>query len=335
MFHFSALGVDWFTQSPFAGEYSGKYYNLVQIDGHSEAESVPGVISGYNAAATYLGAVLDKEASVASADLTYAYTYRWQTQPPPVWPAALDAMHWELDPSPNIQKIFAGTARYKLREWWAADTYSNYIATSRALFNPMQYVYRTTGLVRGTHPYGFVVDDVKKDDSTHLYKWAAMLNGGVWKADVDGLSMNMTALAFRPQTNDNVPFDGRTEKPAIKPRAGEPLLLVCALNLADSGVDGLPLLNVETLPGPKDRNGKVPAYDRLGVNTRGNEGDFRILLLPFRAGEPLPRVSYDAQTQKARVEWPGQTDTFDFRTDGTHRTHVTVMRAGKTLVESK
>jgi hypothetical protein len=336
MFHFSALGVDWFTQSSLPGEYSGKYFNLVQVDGHSEAESVPGVINGYNAAAKYLGAVEDKDASAATADLTYAYTYRWQTQPPPVWPAALDAMGWELDPSPSIQKIFAGTAHYKLREWWAADTYSNYIATSRALFNPMQYVYRTVGMVRGKHPYGFVVDDLKKDDSTHLYKWVAMLNGGVWKADVAGLPGNMTVLGFRPQTNDNPIFDARAQaKAAIKPKAGEPLLLVCVLNLSSSGVELLPLLNVETLPGQPDKKGVVPAYDRLGINTRGNAGAFKVLLLPYRAGEPLPKVSYDAASQKARVEWPGQTDEFDFKTDEAHRTHVSVMRDGKTLVESE
>ena len=32
MFHFSALGVDWFTQSPFHQNYDGRYFNLVQID---------------------------------------------------------------------------------------------------------------------------------------------------------------------------------------------------------------------------------------------------------------------------------------------------------------
>ena len=97
-------------------------------------------------------------------------------------------MGWEMDPSPDIQNMFAGTARYKMRPWWANYNYSNYIATSRAPFNPMQYVFRTVGLVRGPHPYGVVVDDLKKDDAPHLYQWAAMLNGGVWKAQVDGLA---------------------------------------------------------------------------------------------------------------------------------------------------
>ena len=71
-------------------------------------------------------------------------------------------MPWELDPSPELRRIWAGTARYKLRPWWANYTYSNYIPTTRAPFNPMEYVFRSVGLARGAHPFGFVVDDLKK-----------------------------------------------------------------------------------------------------------------------------------------------------------------------------
>jgi hypothetical protein len=336
MFHFSALGVDWFTQSPFAGEYDGRYYNLVQVDGHSEAETVPGVISGYNAAAKYLGASTGGTATAATADLTYAYTWRWQTQPQQIWPAAADNMGWELDPSPELEKIFAGTARYKMREWFPSYTFENYIATSRALFNPMEYVYRTTGLVRGAHPYGYVVDDLKKDERTHLYRWVAILNGGVWKANVSGLAANMTALAFRTQSDDAVRFSSiASARPSIDPRAGDPLLLVCVLNLKGSSQAGLPLLSVDTLAGAKDRQGAVLAYDRLSIDSNAAEGEFKVLLLPYRAGDPLPKVSYDASAQKTLVMWPGQTDEFDFTTDETHRTHVTVRRGGTVLVESK
>ncbi|MGA2500329.1 MAG: hypothetical protein ABSH20_21515, partial [Tepidisphaeraceae bacterium] len=40
MFHFSALGVDWFTESPFSQNYDGKYHNQVLVDGKSEAENM-------------------------------------------------------------------------------------------------------------------------------------------------------------------------------------------------------------------------------------------------------------------------------------------------------
>ena len=118
MFHFSALGVDWFTQSPFDQAYDGKYFNLVQVDGHSEPESIPGQINGYNGRATYLGDKIEAKGAYAAADLTYAYSYRWLTQPPPIWGSYLSGLGWEVEPNLEVLKCFAGTSHYKMRPWW-------------------------------------------------------------------------------------------------------------------------------------------------------------------------------------------------------------------------
>ncbi len=334
MFHFSALGVDWFTQSPFPQQYGGNYYNLVQVDGHSEAEPAQGVTLGWNAPAKYLGASFGSGASAGTSDMTYAYSYMWLTQPQPTWDERNASLGWELDPSPDILKIFAGTARYKLREWWANYNVSNYIATSRAPFNPMEHVFRTAGIVRGSHPYGYIVDDVKKDGNTHLYQWVAMLNGGVWKADVSGLPANMTALAFKAEDPTAKP-DASLNKPALSPQPGDPVLLVCALTPSQGSPTGPPLFNVETLISPPDKKGVTGPYDRLSINTQAVSGDFKILLLPYRQGSPLPKVEYNAESGSATVQWPDQKDEFLFKNDDSHRTHVTIRRGEKTLVESK
>ena len=326
MFHFSALGVDWFTQSPLSQAYDGKYFNLVQVDGESEPTALPSAqILGYNGAANYLGMTSTPQAAAGSADLTYAYSWRWLTQPPQVWSEELKAMKWELEPSPAILKIFAGTARYKMRPWWTNYTFENYIPTCRAPFNPMQYVFRTAGIVRGAHPYGFVADDLKKDAAPHLYQWAGMLNGGVWRADVPGLAANQLALAWRkgdPKT------DSAAVKPAITPQPGEPLLLVCALGMPDSGDVALPLLQVETTEGQKDRKGSAQYYDRLLINRRAVNAAYRVLLLPVRAGGEMPRVTFDAAAQTAVVEWQGQRDEITFMADSGLPTRVEIKRGG-------
>ena len=157
------------------------------MDGHSEAEGIPHGSTAYNGAAKYLGESTGECGATASADLTYAYSWRWMTQPPGLWTKAVQDLGWKPDPSPEIRKIFAGTARNKMRPWWLTYNTSNYIATARAPFNPMQFVYRTTGLVRGNHPYGFVIDDLRKDDASHLYQWTGMLSGGVWQASIPNL----------------------------------------------------------------------------------------------------------------------------------------------------
>jgi hypothetical protein len=336
MFHFSALGVDWFTQSPFTQEYAGKYYNLVQVDGESEPFSVPGFpssgILGYNGAAKYLGAAETKSGATGSADLTYAYSYRWLTQPPQVWSEELEKMGWEVEPSPEILKIFAGTSRYKMRPWWSNYDYCNWIPTCRAPFNPMRRVFRTVGLVRGAKPYGFVVDDLKKDDATHLYQWTAMLNGGVWQADVPNLTPNQVAIAYRA---GDPTLNSATAQPAIVPQPGEPLLLVCALGMADSGDAALPPVQVVRSEAMKDKAGKPQYYDRLIINHRAADANFRVLLVPFRAGEPLPQISVDAATGTATVAAAGQRDEIKFSSATDQRTHVSVMRDGKEIVESK
>lgn len=329
MFHFSALGVDWFTQSPFTQTYDGKYYNLVQVDGESEPTAIPGGPLGYNGAATYLGATLGGNASIASADLTYAYSWRWNTQPPQVWSPELNAMGWELDPSPENLRIWAGTARYKMRPWWSNYNYSNYIPTSRAPFNPMKYVFRSTALVRGTHPYGIVIDDLKKDDNVHLYQWAGMLNGGVWKADVAGLAANQVVLAW--SKGDPKP-DSNEVKPALTPKAGDPMLLVTVLGVEDGGDPGCPLFQVETAPGPLDRNGKAQFHDRLMINRRDTAVRFKVILLPVRRGDSLPVVKSDAKAGTATVSWSDQSDTLRFSIGEDSRTRLSASRGDAVLL---
>jgi len=326
MFHFSALGVDWFTQSPFTQEYAGRYFNLVLVDGESEPFSIPGQILGYNAPAKFLGSTSSSLGALAGADLTNAYSYRWLTQPPQVWSSELQGLGWELDPSPANIRTFAGTTRMKMRPWWSTYVYSNYIPTCRAPFNPMRYVYRSVGLVRGAHPYGIVIDDLQKDEAEHLYEWAAMLNAGVWKAEIPGLPSNMIALGFRIP-DAKAPTHGRKE--SYTPSAGDPLLLVCLLGHEGSGDPSLPLFRVETAEGPKDKSGKAQAYDRLLISRREIVARFRVLLLPVKFGEILPSVHMGAS--ELRLSWSGQEDGIAFHLSSDGRTQITIRRGSETL----
>ena len=322
MIHVSALGVDWLTQSPLDQTYDGTYFSLVQVDGKSEPTSVPGAVNGYNAAARYLGAVSGPGGAAAAADLTDAYCYRWMTQPPQVWTPQLSAMGWEVEPSPEILKIFAGTARYKLRPWWATYVYENYIPTCRAPFNPMRRVLRTVGLVRGSRPYAIVADDLRKDDGEHLYQWVAPLNGGVWQARVDGLAPGQIALAFRPGDPD---VHSPAKHPLIVPSPGEPLLVVSSGSFQDTPT-------VERLEGPADRDGRRQYYDRLVVAQRGVEAHFRIILVAARAGERAPRLT--GGPDHIRLAWDGgPADTLDFESPATGQTHLTVARAAEPLLK--
>jgi len=330
MFHFSSLGIDWFTESPFGQEYAGRYHNEVLVDGNSEPDGIKGVNLGYQAAATYLGANANKMGGFASADLTQTYTYRWQTQPQQTIIEEAKKMNWEMEPSDRILKLFAGTARYKFRPWWPTYNYSNYMATSRCLYNKMEYVYRSFGLVRGKHPYGVVLDDLKKDENIHLYQWTAMLNGGVWQADIKGLGENQFVLGY------NESYEKASGlKQLITPSKGDPLLLVCSVNTNQKVANGMPFIQVSTEVGPTIVNqSKITYYDRLTVNTQGDKANYHMLLIPFKYGDELPAIS--SVGNQTTIQWEdGQTDKLIFVTDVTSRTKVVVMREGKEVVESK
>ena len=329
--HFSALGVDWFTQTQLNQNYEGKLFTLVRVDGHSEAESNPDIASGYIAAPKYLGASSNENGGIATADLTNAYSYRWTTQPPQAWTETSNKLGWKMDPSPEIAKLFAGTAHYKMRPWWANYNYVNYIATSRAEWNPMQYVYRSAGLLRGKHPIGLVVDDLKKDEHPHLYQWQGTLNGPVWQAKVDGLPDGSLVLGLDKGASDQKAC-GFAGKPPLVPQEGDPLLWVCPLGL-ENGTNGS-AAEVGVEPGAPDRKGLIATFDRLLINHHGNDAHFKVLLIPFRSGDVLPKVTYDTALGNAKVNWSDESDelTFAAGTDG--RCKVSALRDGQIIAQS-
>jgi hypothetical protein len=196
----------------------------------------------------------------------------------------------------------------------------------------MQHVFRTAALVRGSQPYGLVVDDLQKDNAAHLYQWGGMMNGGVWQADVPGLDPNEVVLGYRAGD----PNLSSPDAPApLTPQAGDPLLLVYALGMKDSGQAGLPLLKVERVPGPSDKKGNAQYYDRLMISQQTTTAAFRVLLLPYKSGDALPKISYDASSQTARVDWGKQSDEIVFQPDSNARTNIQVTRGNKVILSTK
>lgn len=334
MFHFSALGVDWFRESLINTHYDGNLHNLVRIDRRSASDM------GSAASGTYLGGVITPDLSTASADIKRSYDYRW-IQQVQLWDVAgwwaqtpLSAQGVEFDDHPNVVEAFRGTQRYKMRNWWASYNYSNWIPTSRASYNPVEKAMRTVGLVRGARSYGVVMDDVRKDGESRLYQWSACPGRGVWISDyataVAPLPPNQVVLGFEGPQAFHFAYKHKHHQDKQEPiegKEGDPQLLVTVLNPL-TPPEGIPLIEVLVDEGPIDQRTNLPMlYDNLLINHQGREGMFRVLMIPFRRGESLPEISFDPETEIARIVWPNQTDELHFsRSSGEDRFRLKLTR---------
>ena len=308
MFHLSALGVDWLAQPRNTQCYDGRYFSMVTVDGHSQAER------GLNAAATWLGGTAAAGGAAASADLTYAYSWRWMAQPGPTWSERDAALPWELDPTPKQMAIYAGTYGDKFRPWWPTSNYSNACPTLRTPFNPMRRVLRSTALVRGPHPYAVVVDDLDKDGTPHRFAWTGTLGGGVWQATVPGLAANQIALAWRPEDEKTA----GTDRPSIVPAPGEPLLVLTALDLPASGT-----ARVGFVDGPLDKQGRATRFEQVYFEVTAPAAHFTVVMTPLRMGEALPVIASSGE-----ITWGSQRDRI-IPQDGSR---FAVQRAGTVIV---
>jgi hypothetical protein len=304
LFYIAGEGVDWITESPFQLTYDGRLHNEVLIDGISEANGPP-------ARAKYLGATLDPAADFAAADLSYAYSWQWTTQVldwSHTWPEHTpEPAHWELEPDLEIIAIFQGTERYKDRIWWDTYNFANFIPTLRAPWNPVEYVYRTVGLVRGKHPFVVIADDAKKDEKDHLYQWTAQLNKGITDAQLAGTTAQDMVLAQKS--------DLKGKQVAV----GAPILLL-HLVAPESGAT----LRAETMTdGPMDKKGNPQSYDRVSASLTAKSVRYRVLAIAMHEGEPLPTFTSSADGSGLTIRWPDETRRLSFAIDS-NRTRVAV-----------
>jgi len=316
MFNFSGLGVNWFVE--VKGKiYDGRGHNEVMIDGVAQP-------SGPSAKGKYIGANFSDGGAFASADLTYCYNWKWCTQTQK-WGDGFSKIDstgaktgWEMEPDPEIIKYTKGTQRYKMRFWWQGYTQSNFLPTCRALHNPVEFVYRSVGLVRGRHSYSIIADDLKKDEKVHLYQWTAVLGDGVFGANYPSLPQGSYVLA-----KSNTPANSKKDvQPSlIEPKPGDAMLLIVML-----GING----GNAAITEPFVLEGQT--FNRIRLDKSDIKVNYRLLLIPFTNGDKLPEVNY--KNNEAQVKWADQTDVVKF-TENSNRTSVLVYRDGKVVAQSK
>jgi hypothetical protein len=195
--------------------------------------------------------------------------------------------------------MFTGTQNYRIN-FWRPPLSNPWFPTLRAPFNPVRYAFRSVALVRGTHPYAVFVDDIRKDDESHLYEWQMI--GGFHSVELPGLGEEDLVLAA---TAGSVP------------ETGSPMLLIREV--------GPSMCKLEN----------SAERQRTVISTGAADPRFRIVMIPFRMGQALPEAGVDAATGAAELRWADQTDRLLFETGSDGRTRLRVLRDEEEILRSK
>lgn len=334
-FYLAAHGEMWAVEGGAKSGFSQDHSNI-RINGLGLADvACPPRVS-------FLGAASNESGAIASADLTAAYNYGWVNPTQFQWTIP-DAARWKISPetAPEIVAYFRGTQHYKMRIWGDHHFKQNWGPTMRVeSANPVQFAYRSAALVRGPHPCVLIIDDISKGDGrTHDYDWVMQVPNSVCLADIQVPTGNPASAVLVKSPGGDA---WRLTNPQPNP-VGTPALLVALLDVPVVSAPQLwnfsraleqPIrLDVRTYTA--DKPNQILTRTRLYVNRRETTLRSRIALIPFKIGDPIPRISWDASTSTARLEWPHQKDSITFSTASpSDRTRVSISRDGTKILST-
>ena len=150
---------------------------------------------------------------------------------------------------------------------------------SAALYNPVLKAFRSVAMIRGKRPFVVVVDDIQKDFAVHNYDWT------VNTFDVDRL---------RVDSARTLAGNGKTLVLCAGPcseTAGQARLLVQVLDSAGKSNPAPIIENALLYVFQQDGTYSVANFQRIVISAlQVVQPNFKILLYPFRVGDPLPTV---------------------------------------------
>lgn len=197
----------------------------------------------------------------------------------------------------------------------------------RSPLYPVQRAFRTAGLIRGTHPYMLVLDDIQKDATTHHYDWNLTLEHDIQIASMtknqDGTTDVLLTGSDPDQKNPKAKEITQPTLPAgSKIPDGQPMLLVRVLD-----AKGLGTPFVQENPNQTDSK-KYSPIRHLVIPSDSVSPDFKMLIYPYHQGTPLPLTRWDSSHAQLSINWDDQQDTAVLTKGSSGKTHLTLNRKG-------
>lgn len=296
-FTFSALGRKWAIDRGYHQSENMMHSNVL-VDGKGQGYfSTAGDILNYQDTPT---------TTTITGNATYAYQYRY-TFGTRLNHSENAGYTWEPETRERVVTHFSPTQNPNDQPWETNTTY-----THRAINGSMQYAYRTATLIRGNQPYALIVDDIRKDASTHLYEWLmqtpndleveSIASDRVVLAPINAdeqtprlliLILDRTTPANNPQTDTNIPIRLETYEVARSANSGS--------------------------------SKKFGIGKRLVISSRSIEPSFKIVLLPYSTDDPLPQMIHETDGS-VKLQWPDHTDHWTFTQNAQNVTLPTLVQ---------
>lgn len=194
-------------------------------------------------------------------------------------------------------------------------------------YNVMERLYRTVHMAKGKYPYLIVLDDARKDDEKHLYEWNISL-----PLDVELVSASSEEVRFQNSESSSSTADDllvglssmkrHPETGKLTPQKGDPMFLVRVLHR--NAIYGFPVPRFE----------KLEDFNQIVIPTIDKEADFKVLLYPFRWGDPMPVTDWNREKDQLTVQIGQVKDSYHFAKADGGRTVFEMERGGKRALNS-
>ena len=322
-------GVNWIQDLNMLAVKATYLQNMLTVDGEGcHWPPAPG---------TWLGVQESPEGLVAAGDGKDGFSYTKVMQVHPLDFPSAKLGYYAPFAEGNFdftrdQQVAFNPRTVKWNDGYAHTDYGPWSGETRLVedyrpWNPMLQDYRTVHLARGANPYVLVLDDANKDNQPHQFDWNISVPEDTEL--VDAVTPEIVFQSTNPsdiREDDLVlgkagtPRDPKSGK--LVPNKGDPL---CLIRVLWRNTDyGFPVPRLEHFQG----------YGHVVIPAHSVSPEFRVLIYPYRMGDPLPKTTWNRDRTELTVQIKDQVDVYHLgQTDG-GRTVLSMTRNGQDAVSS-
>ena len=263
----------------------------------------------------------DRSWSLAAADATFAYNYMCSTEGERVGFPRANFMYPGLLPDFISRCAMVKDIYVDNRSSFYRNESKDYIPSPGTA---VAQAVRTLVMVRGKRPYVLVVDDFRKGDAPANYRW--MMNNTSRKEDgKSGTEGDFQMIMDPGATATEAVLLHRSDQGNDQPR-----LLVRDVSENDNSSQPPMRMDLTKFKAPKGLEGDFylnEASNRLFIErNKVVDPRFKVLLFPFRTGEPLPKTAWNKEKSELTIDLcNGAVGVIAFNSNAPdHRTRIMV-----------